>query len=263
MKRLVCVFSFMVKINKKIAPVELQPICYWMPRDRNTLYLVVQQCPLSSASSDTAESIITPLQTQLPSALIWPEHFSECHLNFLKLSLPFVNIQPPADIFPYCLTPFRHFRDPHFMYSHLLLLSWQGYGLINVCVWEILWARFLHWRSFQFCLALTGAGRSPALISVVQLTGCWRRDTGNGSPLPHSDLFLSRYWVTLHHGNNCFTLLVVGQYCSDWAAGSHMRFWQKSIFQVDIHEVHEVWSVLWICLCYSVTMLLGRSRLYK
>lgn len=45
MKRLVCVFSFMVKINKKIAPVELQPICYWMPRDRNTLYLV---CPTVS-----------------------------------------------------------------------------------------------------------------------------------------------------------------------------------------------------------------------
>ncbi len=58
---------------------------------------------------------------------IWPEHFYECHLNFQKLPLSFVNIQLQADIylcllsiFPYCLAPFRHFRDlPHFMYLHL------------------------------------------------------------------------------------------------------------------------------------------------
>lgn len=85
--------------------------------------------------------------------------------------------------------------------------------LINVCVLEIPWARFPHWRSFQFSLALPGAEGSPALISAVELTGCWRHDNRDGSILLHAEMFVSRClshsasWEQLFCPRSCLQIL--------------------------------------------------------
>lgn len=143
--------------------------------------LFVKQCHfVSSASSDTAESIITPLRTPLPSALdmTWTIFWMSS-----KLSKVISSFCKHSGASRHLSLFFEHFSLTASLLSGILgilVLCTAIYfncldkvsGLINGCVWEIPWAKFLHWRSFQFCLALTGAGGSPALISVVQLTGC-------------------------------------------------------------------------------------------
>ena len=53
----------------------------------------------------------------------------------------------------------------------------------------------------------------------------------------------------MHHRNNWFTLFIVGQYCSDWAAGLHLRFWQKNIYQLDTIN-YQIIAGVFICFNY-------------
>lgn len=101
----------------------------------------------------------------------------------------------------------------------------------------------------------------PALISLVQLTGCWRHDTRDGSTLLHSELFLSRClshsasWEQLFCPLSCWQSL-------QWLSSSSTYAVFTNIYLAGGYA-WSAWSVLSICLCYSPSKLEGRSGLYK
>lgn len=117
-------------------------------------------------------------------------------------SPPFVNIQLPADIY-LCLSSvfvtaslLPGSSGFLFILCAAIYFNWldKVNGLTNVCIGEILWARFCLWRSLEFCLVLSGAGASPDFDLGSSAAGCWRRDTEDGRTLLNSGLFVSRCW---------------------------------------------------------------------